>query len=309
MMKKRISMIALFAVAVISGAAAIAQPGGPKNSHKNPEARKAVRAYIETNVWPMVSAERAKLDSELSPDEQAQLEAIRGELKVMHDEFRANRTRFESGPSEQRREPTEEEKQQRRENMKKVRQLKQQAWEIVDAHETTVYALLDGMADLKEQWREDIRGIMEEHRPEDAPERSKHSERMNHGHNGRFGARGPRGLKFMLGNIEPVGFVLLDPNKPLPFPDDDLAGGQAKVYPNPTYTNGNKLTYGLTEKGIVTIVLIDGQGNHVKEIVNKVEKPGQYEIEVDLDGLQAGTYFYEIMTPAGRETIRVIKEE
>ncbi|MEL6846766.1 MAG: hypothetical protein AAFP02_26480, partial [Bacteroidota bacterium] len=78
-MKVKHSILAL--LIFFAAGTALAQKGkGHHQGAHNPEMRKAIKAYTQENVLPVMQTQRAKLDASLSRSEQKELEAIRTEL-------------------------------------------------------------------------------------------------------------------------------------------------------------------------------------------------------------------------------------
>ena len=79
------------------------------------------------------------------------------------------------------------------------------------------------------------------------------------------------------------------------------------VFPNPTL-NQNQLSYEVKETGKVSIQLLDQQGNVLQTVLNSYQDAGSYEQQIDLSELQPGVYLYQIQTPTGTSTKKVIKQ-
>ena len=65
-------------------------------------------------------------------------------------------------------------------------------------------------------------------------------------------------------------------------------------YPNPFNPN-TKINYGLQVAGYVKLSVFDITGKVVKQLVNKKQSPGNYNIEFNGEGLTSGIYFYRIV--------------
>ena len=69
-------------------------------------------------------------------------------------------------------------------------------------------------------------------------------------------------------------------------------------YPNP-FNPSTTIEYELNKNGSVTIAILDIKGNNIKNLINKNQSAGRYEVEWDASGnagekLSAGIYFYRI---------------
>ncbi|MEM6768442.1 MAG: hypothetical protein AAF655_26120, partial [Bacteroidota bacterium] len=144
---------------------------GPPPQRK--EAREAVKAYVSTNVLPAISEQRYKLDAYLSADEQTSLAVIRAELAELKEGRKVKRQEKRAAFKEsgERPVPTEEERAEMKASAKTLRLLMTRAWEIADAHEAEIETLLAELAPQKEIWKEGIKSILKDYRPDDMPER------------------------------------------------------------------------------------------------------------------------------------------
>ncbi|MEM7513710.1 MAG: hypothetical protein AAF388_22480, partial [Bacteroidota bacterium] len=213
---------------------------GPRKKRK--EAREAVKAYVEINVLPVISEQRAKLDVYLTAEERETVSEIRSELFELREEMKVKKKekRAQFKETGERPEPTEAEKAEMKAAAKARRLLMTQAWEIADAHEADIENLLAEIEPQQEIWKEGIKSIMEDFRPEGKPERVRQGhggerpERME-GPRGRkgFGRRGPGGPGGMMEAFQqPVKFLLFD--------EDMLEKAELEeeegviIFPNPT---------------------------------------------------------------------------
>ena len=72
-------------------------------------------------------------------------------------------------------------------------------------------------------------------------------------------------------------------------------------YPNPF--NGNTfIKYHVPHKSKVTIMVFNCDGFILEKVIKKEHNPGVYEVEIFLDGLPEGTYFYQMITNKYTET-------
>ena len=184
-----------------------------------------------------------------------------------------------------------------------------QAWEIADAYEAEIESLLAEIEPQKEIWKEGVRSIMEDFRPEGRPKGS-----VRPGHGGAmegprgqrgFGRRGLGGPGGMMEAIQqPVKFLLFDEDmlEKAEFEEDE----GVMIFPNPTL-NQNQLSYEVKETGKVSIQLLDQQGNVLQTVLSTYQDAGSYEQQIDLSELQPGVYLYQIQTPIGTSTKKVIK--
>ena len=104
---------------------------------------------------------------------------------------------------------------------------------------------------------------------------------------------------------QPVKFLLFEENmlEKAELEEDE----RVMVFPNPTL-NQNQLSYEVKETGKVSIQLLDQQGNVLQTVLNTYQEAGSYEQQIDLSELQPGVYLYQIQTPTGTSTKKVIKQ-
>ncbi len=80
------------------------------------------------------------------------------------------------------------------------------------------------------------------------------------------------------------GSYSLDQNKPNPF--------------NPV----TKIRYSLGLDGQTQLVLIDASGKLVQKLINEYQKPGVYEVTLDVTNLPTGNYYYKLISGAWSQT-------
>jgi outer membrane protein assembly factor BamB len=64
-------------------------------------------------------------------------------------------------------------------------------------------------------------------------------------------------------------------------------------FPNP-FNPSTKISYEISQRGIVTLKVFDILGNEVAILVNKELPAGEYEVEFSATGLPSGIYFYQL---------------
>ena len=72
-------------------------------------------------------------------------------------------------------------------------------------------------------------------------------------------------------------------------------------YPNP-FNGRTKIKYNVPYKTKVVIMVFNSDGRILEKVINKEQKAGVYEVEVCLDKLPDGIYFYQIITNKFTET-------
>jgi hypothetical protein len=79
----------------------------------------------------------------------------------------------------------------------------------------------------------------------------------------------------------------------------------ANTAPNPT-TGEIAVTYSAREQGVITLSLVNAQGQTVKRLLNAVHQPGNYSIQVDVSDMPSGVYTLLMQTPSERQSERVV---
>lgn len=277
-------------------------------------AKKEIKSYMQENVLPVLREQRARLDASLSSQDQAALDQIRKEMKVLREEAKALRP-AKRKMSQKKEMPGQEQGDAMRKHAKSHRLLMNRAWAIADAHESIIYQLIDEIAPQKEQWASDIKAIMEKYRPapegdelENAPDAGPH-----HG-KGRPGGRKFRGLHGKLGQLKQLGqpamFLLWD-GEALPGrfgmergdKGEGKRGDRVKVIPNPA-SDEHEVSFRLKAAGPVTFTLLDYAGKPVQQTYSGNGVAGKNTVTLSVEGLKSGLYFYQIESSDGEKAVR-----
>jgi hypothetical protein len=64
-------------------------------------------------------------------------------------------------------------------------------------------------------------------------------------------------------------------------------------YPNP-FKDKTSIKYCLSEKTKVELIILNSNGEKVKELINKFQNAGTYETLFDVQDLPAGVYYYQL---------------
>ena len=88
----------------------------------------------------------------------------------------------------------------------------------------------------------------------------------------------------------------------------------AEIYPEETFTifqnpcsGSTKLEFTICDQTFVSLDLYEMSGVKIKRLLNKIEMPGTYEMEINLNYLKAGVYFFTLQTNKGIQTTKIIK--
>ena len=314
MKKQTFSLIAFL---LMTALVVWAQPPMGKGLHKGARGPvpEEVKAYLQEQVLPIVEAQRAKLDIELSDQELAEVEDIRLGLQALKEEKEGLRESFkairETHEGEGRPNIPDELRETMKELGKSQRKLMTRAWAVVDANEAEVEALLEELEPQAEQWREDIHALVKANKPEgERPGRGRNRGEIGErrpqrpGRGGFGGRRGPGmgGPGGMMGKWHhPVAFLLFDAS----LMEGEMEGAGLNVFPNPSSTK-NTLEYAVEQAGEVEINLLDKNGNTLRRLLSTPKEAGSYSLSVDLTDLGPGVYFYQIQTKSGVKTQKIL---
>ncbi len=83
------------------------------------------------------------------------------------------------------------------------------------------------------------------------------------------------------------------------------AVGLSQNYPNP-FNPETTIDYEISESGQVSLKVFDLRGREIRTVVNEFHSPGRYSRRFDAGNLPNGTYLYQLKTPAGSHTRKMI---
>lgn len=273
----------------------------------NKELRKELKAYIDQNVMPVLREQRNKLESKITLQDRQKLEELRKQLAVLQAQRHESRKDFrkEQKGATEKGEMTEEQRNKMKELRTQMKTIMQSSKEIAKSYSTDIEQLLTPMQSQKEQWKQDIKAICDKYIVNSPDSTRKHGEngRGKHGKHGKFRMMAKQHFKEM----KPAMFLLIQPSENQIVATESVkeSDENTKVYPNPS-SNQTTIDFKVKEAGNVNIVLLDTQGNVIKNIMNEHKEKGKYSALIDLSGLREGTYFYKIATPTKTETNRIV---
>ena len=79
------------------------------------------------------------------------------------------------------------------------------------------------------------------------------------------------------------------------------------VFPNPAYQN-NQIDFHLEESGMVKISILNKNGELIRSVLNSRLEAGEHSQMIDLTDLEPGLYFYQIETPEGSTSKKILVE-
>lgn len=280
-------------------ATTMAQGDFPANCPRNPDPERV--KYFNDNILPLLKMQRKELDKELSNKEKERITAIRDELKTLHQENFNKRQEFRENNEK----PSLEQRQEMRKNREKMEELMEEAEIMADNHDATISRLLDEFREQTARWNDDPDNLDRPACPygyhggnvRKGKGMCGHGFGPGPGPNGCQG-RGPgmvNGLGFHR-ILTPQGFLLWNPDEPLPFEENDgipAAKSEINLFPNPARQNV-QLSFMLENDATVAISIIDNDGNPLKELKPIQATKGLFSMTIDLDGLKNGLYFIRL---------------
>ena len=79
-------------------------------------------------------------------------------------------------------------------------------------------------------------------------------------------------------------------------------------FPNP-FNPVTTIRYLLPQQSQVLLVLYDITGRRVKTLVDRVQPPGAYSVQLDASGLSSGIYFYRIQAGTYTQTRKLVVQK
>ncbi len=260
--------------------------------------RKAARTemgeYRMENIQPVILEQRAKLESKISAEDKALIAKLRAQ--------KPERPKRLDNPTMEERNAAKKDYEARREEMKAHRE---QVKALIETYESDIDALFAEIQPQIEEWKQDMKEIAEEHRPERKEKRAE-GESARKGKKGKAGKRGKGKHKGERAMLSKAAFLLLDPNAPM---TEEEAMPQAiteiKVFPNPTF-NQNTLSYTVKEAGHLRIELHNESGRLLEVLFDGSKDRGTYQLEVDMSKLRNGVYYYTVQDQGGLQSHKVV---
>jgi hypothetical protein len=279
------ALILMFAVAFLLVAHhSTAQHRGKYPRHaKHPEMRKELKAYTRDNVMPTMREQRLKLDAFLTKEEKKTIEDIREQFKADKKAMHAKRAQFK-----QQKENGTFDHEKAKAEMKPLREKHKANVEklqaIAQKYESQMKTLREEINPKVETWKTDMEKIATKYVSEEELKMVKH-------HAGK--AWRMRG----------VAFLLLPTEKPAK--QERKNEDVTNVYPNPAQEK-QQISVKMKEAGTLRIELYDRKGDKLQTIFEGNKPEGEHTFDVNTSTLPTGNYTYQITSPAGKTTKKLI---
>lgn len=261
-----------------------AQHRGKHPRHaKHPEMRKEIKAYTRDNVMPAMREQRLKLDAFLTKEEKKTIEEIREQFKADRKAMHAKREQFK-----QQKENGTFDHEKAKADMKPLRDKHKANVEklqaIAQKHEAQMKALREEINPKIETWKTDIEKIATKYVSEEELKMVK-----------QYAGKAWR--------MRAVAFLLLPTEKPSKQErkNEDIT----KIYPNPAQEK-QQISVKMKEAGTLRIELYDRKGDKLQTIFEGNKPEGEHTFDVNTSALPTGNYTYQITTPTGKTTKKLI---
>lgn len=250
------------------------------------EAKKEIGFYKKQNIEPVMKAQRAKLETELSAEDKASIAELRTAFQAQKEKMKA--LKQQEGERKMKKEAFMELK-------KGMKTQHEQLKALTEKYDQEISDLFAEIEEDAQKWKEDIHAIAKKYR-NDVKEKEREGERVRgrkgepkHGRRG-YGKKEHRGFGK---NMKKGHFLLMDPTDNTAEAEALLTSADIEVYPNPTnsYTT---LTYTVNVAGNYRVELRDERGNVLKVLADGPKETGEYTEEIDLSTVDGGVYYIAI---------------
>lgn len=254
------------------------------------EAKKEIGFYKKQNIEPVMKAQRAKLEAELSAEDKASIAELRTAFQAQKEKMKA--LKQQEGERKMKKEAFMELK-------KGMKTQHEQLKALTEKYDQEISDLFAEIEEDAQKWKEDIHAIAKKYR-NDVKEKEREGERVRgrkgepkHGRRG-YGKKEHRGFGK---NMKKGHFLLMDPTDNTAEAEALLTSADIEVYPNPTnsYTT---LTYTVNVAGNYRVELRDERGNVLKVLADGPKETGEYTEEIDLSTVDGGVYYIAISNEA-----------
>lgn len=322
---KKIALIVLITVLGLSLVFAQGKRKGHKHHHPkwNKEAKAALQKFHQEEIFPVKKVAHDQFLAKLSQEDRVFLDQKREEGNALHQEMKSMRQEMkglkDSGKSR------EEMHEMRKEKFAPLREKHKSFMEsmkpFMEKNELLVKASMESIKENREAWKTKKEAILDQYLSEE--EKTKRAEckkegAEKHAHKGRHhGHRGEKGHEGRKGKAA-VRFVLWDGEMRTPKGEGNpsnertessvtgleklSSGFSVNTYPNPAISQ-TTLLLNLNEaakKIKVSIINTEGKQVWVKNY-NKLTA-GEHQIDVDLQKMANGQYFYTVEIGEERRT-------
>jgi len=269
------------------------RPFGP-----NPE----MKAYIEQNVVPVMKIQRQELDNKIDAADKVRIEEIRTELKSLRTIMKDKREAFRESDEK----PTLEQRKEMREHRSKMHNLMDEVAILSEKYDAAISTALDEINKNAETWKQEMR--------DQCPNRNRGMRAGNNngpkdrGNKPKFNNGNERGEMPLQRFLSPEGFLLWNPEEPLPMFDENEAPENSlnvNLFPNPA-AKTVQISITLDNDETIAIEFMDQDGNVVQKAKETAASKGIFTESFNLNKLDNGIYFVKIRVGAETTVERLI---
>lgn len=256
------------------------------------EARSDVKAYRDENIKPVMLAQRQKLEAKISAEDKKEIAQLREAVAQRKAERKAA-WKAAKAKGERPERPARGEHPER----EAIKQL-------VNKYDTEIEALFAEVEPQAKQWKEDMKFILEAHRPEgsefqgsksqgDKFQGDKFRSGNPHGHKGK-GHKAKGGGHPEGGIFHKARFLLMDPAEEADASTASMLVQKAKAYPNPA-NEALTLDYELAKGAQVDIQIHSKEGQLQQTLPQGQLKAGSQSARLDVSSLRDGAYYLSVV--------------
>jgi hypothetical protein len=258
--------------------------------------KKDLKAYHTENIEPVLKEQRAKLEQEISQQDQITIGELRMAFATHREEMKALKKEGKGKRGEQ------------REKFKALREEMKDEHEtlkgLVATYEEEIDALFAEIESETEQWKTDLQAIHEQYMPEGGKARKGKEGKAKGRKKGKKGHR--------MGDMPQKGkFLLMDPNGPVEgMATEEMAAQDPvdnfQVYPNPAQSDATA-TFDLSSASTFQVELRSEQGTVLQVLEpQRSREAGAYQVSIDLSDLKDGVYYVVLSGEMGVKAQKLV---
>lgn len=252
-----------------------------------------LKTYREQNITPAVKAQRLKLESSISAEDQQTLQALRTTFKEMHQKRKQERANKEKGAKGKGKKFEKGSKDKKAKNPE-MKAAHEKLKGLVEKYDGQITPLLEELKPQHEQWQKDMGAIAEKYMPKeesDAPKGKNHGKKHGWGKHNRMDKMPRKGH-----------FLLMDPNATVEMDEEDASTledeGTFTVYPNPARATATA-AFDVLNAGNYQLELRSENGNVIQVVDKSYRQKGSYQVSIDLGQLKNGIYYVVLTGESG----------
>ncbi|MEM1322186.1 MAG: hypothetical protein AAGG75_18135 [Bacteroidota bacterium] len=265
-----------------------------------------VKNHKETEVQPVLLAQRAKLEAQITDADKAKIdqlrdwlaeqkEALKAERMAQREEQKARKAEGEVGKARKKKHKKGARKKDHGLLFQRLKNDEEHAAiadALVDNYSDEIDALAEEIADDQERWKAERKAIADKYITEEQRERMKNKKKK---------AKSNEASRDELKSYyKKLGFILMEPEageaSTTTTKSDDPH--QIRLYPNPAIST-QTLEFRTEQAGTVVVEMIDKSGNILRTLYSGQMEAGAHSLQVDVQDLRGQVFYYRIKDEAG----------